>query len=214
MLPSLKGGVSGGRMKYPDPEISAYREAVRDIENIHQGQVRKFTLLPYSTHPIRVANLVLKYKESHCIDRIVLAALYHDVLEDTDLTYNHLAITRGKEVADLVQEVTSDPRGIREQGKTLYLQKKLQGMSSWALVIKLCDRLDNCLDFVFAPKEFQMKYAKETLHLLQSLLRGMSSGVGRKLTETHRRIIDAILSTLVPYVTAWEGEYASDSERD
>jgi (p)ppGpp synthase/HD superfamily hydrolase len=60
-----------------------YLDVIEFIKLQHEGQFRTFSMAPYWTHPIRVAALVMKYKKSHRIDELVIAALLHDVVEDT-----------------------------------------------------------------------------------------------------------------------------------
>lgn len=171
-------------------------------------KMRAFSLSPYWIHPIRVATLVAKYKQSHRIDWIILAALMHDVVEDTSHTVEEIAAIFGMEPAALVNELTSDDDAIIEQGKTLtddsklwkrlgkaeYLARKLVKMSSWALVIKLCDRLDNVSDFCLAPQDFIEKYAAETDVILLRL-----ETEREQLSDTHKRIIKDIRATMAIY---------------
>jgi len=148
---------------------SIYLEAIEFIKEKHDDQFRAFSLAPYWTHPIRVAALVMKYKESHKIDDLVLAALLHDVVEDTDTTLFQIDVRYGQLVASLVDELTSNKAEQNEMGKTAYLCNKMVHMSDWGLVIKLCDRLDNVTDFAFAPTKFVNKYAKETTEIIAYL---------------------------------------------
>lgn len=171
-------------------------------------KMRAFSLSPYWIHPIRVATLVAKYKQSHRIDWIILAALMHDVVEDTDHTVEEIVAIFGMEPAALVNELTSDDAAIIEIGKTLtddqklwkqlgkaeYLARKLVKMSSWALVIKLCDRLDNVSDFCLAPPNFIEKYAAETDIILLRL-----ETEREQLSDTHKRIIKDIRATMAIY---------------
>ena len=126
----------------------------------HGGQVRRVTNVPYVTHPIRVSHLVSRYKVSKHQEDLQAAALLHDTLEDTNTTVEEIAREFGGMVVSLVVELTSDQQQVASMGKTSYLRKKLLGMSSYALVIKLCDRLDNVTD---SPRPL---YFRETLEIL------------------------------------------------
>lgn len=159
------------------------------------------------SHPIRVAALVKKYKRSHEMDSIVIGALFHDTLEDTNHTEQEIADLYGEICAGIVAEVTSDENEILRIGKTLtddpklwkrlgkreYLARKLPMMSSWALVVKLCDRQDNVSDFCVAPDSFIQKYADETRFILARLK------AERKLSDTHERIIKDIEALMAIY---------------
>ena len=156
---------------------------VKFIQEKHRFQERKYSLAPYYTHPLAVGYLVMKYKKSHKIDVIYKAALLHDTIEDTDTTEEEIDTAFGWHVLSLVQELTSDKKEIKRIGKTAYLSNKMVNMSSYALVIKLCDRLHNCMDFIFADKKFIDKYIKETEDILEYL------ETNRELSGTHKAII-------------------------
>jgi (p)ppGpp synthase/HD superfamily hydrolase len=167
-----------------------FNKEIEMVKTIHDGQTRRFTLAPYWTHPIRVATLVMKYKESHEIDNLVRAALYHDSLEDTALTAEKLTEITNPLVTSLVLELTNDLNEIAILGKAEYMKKKVLGLTSWALVIKLCDRLDNCSDFIYAPAKFVIKYSAETWGIIEALYKDY------QLTETHKKIMDMIIKNL------------------
>ena len=156
----------------------------------HKGQTRSGGL-PYITHPMQVANNIMKYKASHNLDALVKAALLHDTIEDTDTTHEDLEKLFGGLVASLVKELTSDKKEINKVGKTEYLAKKMVQMSSYALVIKLADRLDNVSDIKTAKTPaWRQKYKRETETILKKLEKE------RKLSNTHKKIIKAIKDKL------------------
>jgi len=119
-------------------------EAITLAADKHRHQVRKVSGLPYITHLSGVALLVKTFKKSKNLESLVCAAYLHDTLEDTDTTYEELESKFGPMVAGLVKELTNEPY----QGpKWEYLARKMVKMSSYALTLKLCDRLQNLLDF-------------------------------------------------------------------
>jgi len=77
---------------------------------------------------------------------ILVAAILHDTLEDTDTTYEELEKTFSKNVADLVQEV-SHPKNYNEEQKIDYY-KKLNTVSLKAKMIKLADFADHLRSFI------------------------------------------------------------------
>ena len=87
-------------------------------------------------------------------------------------------------MAQLVFELTSDPAEIKKIGKVEYLKNKMRGMSSYALYLKLCDRLGNLIDH---PSEKQIV---ETREILASLKKG------RKLSKSHLSVIKEIESVV------------------
>lgn len=147
----------------------------------HFGQTRKVSGKPYITHPIQVCELVKKYKKSSKrLDDLCAAALLHDTLEDTNTTEKEITDTFNPFVSSLVQELTSNENLIKKLTKTEYLKIKMCSMSSYALVIKLCDRLSNVMD---SPKEKSKVETKEILDFLKT---------NRKLSNTHKQIISEI----------------------
>jgi (p)ppGpp synthase/HD superfamily hydrolase len=156
----------------------------------HAGQNRS-TGDAYISHPIQVAKSVETYKKSHNLDALISAAYLHDTLEDTDTTHEDLERMFGGLVASLVKELTSDKEKIKDVGKTDYLKLKMATMSSYALVIKLADRLDNVQDITTAKTpEWRSKYKKETEHVLDYIEKN------RVLSGTHKKIISLIRSKL------------------
>ena len=63
--------------------ITAIQQAKDLAIQYHKGQFRKFSGEPYSAHPLKVSQIVLKYKESKEIESLMIAAILHDTVEDT-----------------------------------------------------------------------------------------------------------------------------------
>lgn len=146
---------------------------------------------PYITHPARVAQYIKQYKQSHNLDALIKAAYLHDTIEDTNTTHDDLKKMFGGLVASLVKELTSDKQEIEKMGKAAYLTQKMLKMSSWALVIKLADRLDNVQDIATAKTpEWRQKYKRETEQVLSKL------ESGRVLSGTHKKLIGLIRKKL------------------
>jgi len=165
------------------------RDARKFAKERHQGQTRKDGT-PYFSHPDRVAKFVSKYKKSKHLPELVSAAYMHDTLEDTETTIEEIKEKFGGLVASLVSDLTSAPEIKKEIGKTDYLIKKMLGMSDYALVLKLCDRLDNVSDLKNSSNpEFVNRYVTETKNILEKLKE-------RKLTTTQTKIINQIQKKL------------------
>lgn len=106
----------------------------------HMGQTRKFTDEPYVNHPEAVAGLVAGYTG----DEMVLAAAWlHDTMEDCGASYEELSAEFGPYVAALVFLLTNDEAEKERVGKVRYMCRKLAGLPPDALLIKLCDMLNN-----------------------------------------------------------------------
>ncbi len=188
-----KRGVKGrpGQRPMPTYEVDeGSEEALQYATQAHAGQTRSGGD-PYITHPMRVADHIKQYKQSHNLDALISAAYLHDTLEDTDTTHEALHDLFGGLVASLVKELTSDPEQIKKMGKAQYLAHKMAAMSSYALVIKLADRLDNVKDITTArTPQWRQKYKNETEHILNYIEKT------RALSGTHQKLIELIRAKL------------------
>jgi len=159
-------------------------------EQKHAGQ-KRMDGTPYINHPKRVAEIVKRYKSSHKINELVQASLLHDTVEDTNTSLKCLEKEFGKLIASLVWELTSYRRLDISKGEQLL--HKMLNMSSWALVIKLADRLDNVSDLTTANKKFAEKYCDETKFILDNL------ESKRQLTSPQKNLICSIRGKLDYY---------------
>lgn len=157
------------------------QRALVKASELHEGQFRKGSGLPYIVHPVEVYSIVKKFKESHNIDNICAAALLHDTVEDCNYTLEDVKSDFNEMIASLVSEVTSDPLAIQKVGKEAYLNEKLSNLTSYALVIKLSDILANLTD----QPTFQMirRIRKHHTHVINS---------GRILSNTHKVLLSQI----------------------
>jgi (p)ppGpp synthase/HD superfamily hydrolase len=147
------------------------REAYEMVKALHEGVFRKFSGAPYFTHVEKVFKYVKK------IDKRVelgIAALLHDVVEDcfkNDHQEGYRIIEKkfGKKAKSLVEELTSVGHMVKLMGKADYLLDKMLNMSDDALLIKLCDRLQNISDHYNSDEKFREKYYKETRYIITNL---------------------------------------------
>lgn len=167
------------------------KQALDYATQAHAGQTRSGGE-PYIGHPVRVANTIQQYKKSHNIDALIAAAYLHDTIEDTDTTHEALHDLFGGLVASLVLELTSDLEQIKKIGKKEYLAKKMaHDMSSYGLVIKLADRLDNVQDIATAKDaNWRARYKAETLHIMDYIEKN------RVLSGTHKKLVGLIRTKL------------------
>lgn len=137
------------------------------------GQKRKYTGIDYYHHPFEVAQLIRDHALVFNMDMIV-AALLHDVVEDTQVTGGQVREVFGPVVAKLVAEVTdvSTPAdGSRESRKSLD-RLHLAKASAEGQTIKLADLICNCRDIVQHDSKFASIYMREKRLLLGVLNRG------------------------------------------
>ncbi|GLI37756.1 HD domain-containing protein [Geobacter hydrogenophilus] len=81
-------------------ECETIHAAARVAEDLHHGQLRKGTDIPYIMHPFGAAALLLR---EECTPDMVVAGLLHDTIEDTDYTIEELAKDFGPNVAAIVE---------------------------------------------------------------------------------------------------------------
>ena len=155
----------------------------------HRGQVRSDGS-EYISHPIRVSELVAKFKPSQNANILRAGALLHDVLEDTYTSYRELKDRFGEVIASLVMEVTSSTFMPKLVGKQIYLAHKMQYMSSYALIIKLADRLDNISDLKGLKIEKIKKTFFDTIYMVNYI------ESKRILTDAQSNLIGAIRNKL------------------
>ena len=132
----------------------------------HAGQKRK-SGEDYVVHPVEVAMLVVDL----LLDTdSVIAALLHDVVEDTDVEITEITEQFGEEVAHLVGGVTKLSRisfASREQAQIETYRKMIVAMAHdyRVILIKLADRLHNMRTIRYLPKQKQVAKAKETVEI-------------------------------------------------
>ena len=147
--------------------LSAYdmkrvKDAYALASEAHREQYRR-SGLPYIVHPIAVAQIVAA--ELELGPNPVIAALLHDVVEDTDYTLDYIKEHFGEDVAHLVDIVTK--RKIERQVNSKQVENFRQLLESMqydvrAVLIKLADRLHNMRTLESMRPDKQMKIAGET----------------------------------------------------
>jgi GTP diphosphokinase / guanosine-3',5'-bis(diphosphate) 3'-diphosphatase len=135
-------------------------------ETAHEGQVRK-SGEPFITHPLSVAMVLA---DLHLDTTTLVAALLHDVVEDTDVTLEALEREFGEEVAGLVDGLTKLEKiefRSREQEQAENVRKMMVAMSGdvRVLLIKLADRLHNMRTLAPLRPGKQREIATETLEI-------------------------------------------------
>ena len=132
----------------------------------HDGQKRK-SGEPYIFHPLEVAHILAAM---HLDSRSIIAAILHDVMEDTPTLKETVAEDFGKDVADLVDGVTKIGQiefRTKEEEQAENFRKMLLAMSQdiRVILIKLADRLHNMRTLGVLPPERRSAIARETLDI-------------------------------------------------
>lgn len=118
-------------------------QAIRAAAVLHKNQVRRgSTPYPYVTHLYAVAMLVSDYTDD---ENVIIAALLHDTLEDTDYTADELRDDFGGEVTELVLSVTEtehdgDGEDTWKKRKKRYI-KQLKNASEGGLMVAAADKI-------------------------------------------------------------------------
>lgn len=116
----------------------------------HRNQRRKDAAAsPYINHPISLAN-VLANEAGIDDERVLIAAILHDTLEDTETTVQELVRHFGQEIADIVLEVTDDKTLLKAERKQQQIEHA-STISRRAKLVKLADKICNLRDIATAP---------------------------------------------------------------
>ncbi len=149
----------------PD-DIALVEKAYQFSKSAHEGQFRK-SGEPYISHPVAVAKLLAKW---HLDANALMAALLHDVVEDTPATKQEVGDLFGKPVAELVDGVSKLDRiefQTEAHAQAENFRKMLLAMARdvRVILIKLADRLHNMRTLDSMVSEKRKRIAKETLEI-------------------------------------------------
>lgn len=139
---------------------------------------------PYFAHLIMAFSVAIWFGITD--EDILCAVLLHDVLEDTDRTYEEIEGLFGARVAGLVQTVTDPKEGTRKEKHAISYPKIAANRD--AVIVKLCDRISHVQ---FGGKKVRM-YVKEQLEFKAAL----KSGESNSLADNMWNHLDTILSEI------------------
>lgn len=147
-------------------QLDAVQRAYEVAREAH-GEQKRRSGLPYITHPLAVSKILV---ELGMDTESVVAALLHDVVEDTEITISQVEKSFGKDVALLVGGVTKlgkIPYVSKEEQQAENLRKMLLAMAQdiRVVIIKLADRLHNARTFEFLPDDKRRYKALETMEI-------------------------------------------------
>ena len=115
----------------------------------HRNQRRKDRdASPYVNHPIALANVLAQAGVDDV--SVIIAALLHDTIEDTDTTFEELARNFGNDIATVVLEVTDDKLLTKAERKRLQVEHA-PTISDRAKLVKLADKICNVRDLSSSP---------------------------------------------------------------
>ncbi|MGA1207905.1 MAG: RelA/SpoT family protein, partial [Litorivicinaceae bacterium] len=160
-------GLSSRLARYlSDDEIRQIRHAYLYSEQAHDGQKRR-SGEPYITHPLQVAEILADMRMDH---QSLMAAMLHDVIEDTGIAKDALEHQFGSAVAELVDGVsklTNINFETRAEAQAENFQKMTLAMARdiRVIIVKLADRLHNMRTIGSLSPEKRRRIARETLDI-------------------------------------------------
>lgn len=154
-----------------DLDLSILEHAFEFAKDAHKNQTRKSNQ-PYIIHPLEVAIILT---ESHADTTSLIAALLHDVVEDTKTSTDSIRDEFGDLVADIVEGLTKTDRKYEELKSKNYSYEMFRKIMLSAahdiriLLIKLADRLHNMRTLRYLPRDKQIEKSNETIEIFAPL---------------------------------------------
>ena len=152
------------------PQLEVLRQAYLVARDAHEGQTRS-TGEPYIIHPVAVARILAEMR----LDiEALMAALLHDVIEDTEVTKEDLACRFGDTVAELVDGVSKLDKlkfRDRKEAQAENFRKMIMAMAHdiRVILIKLADRTHNMRTLGALRPDKRRRIARETLEIFSPL---------------------------------------------
>lgn len=192
--------------------LDLIQDAFQYAKSHHEGQFRK-SGEPYIVHPLDVAIILAELRTD---PTTIIAGLLHDVIEDTDVTFDDVKERFGEEVALLIEGVTKlgqykfkelDHEQSKLKAQASNYQKMLLAMSKdiRVIIVKLADRLNNIRTLASLPEVKQTRIARETMDIYAPLAHRLGMYVIKAELEdtsfkyiqrdTYRRIAQLIADT-------------------
>jgi RelA/SpoT family (p)ppGpp synthetase len=174
-------------------DVSRIEEAYQFSSSAHQGQFRK-SGHPYISHPIAVAEIVADWQLDA---QAVMAALLHDVMEDTEVSKQQITERFGKPVAELVDGLSKLDRiefQSQEDAQAENFRKMLLAMARdvRVILIKLADRLHNMRTLEAVNAETRRRVARETIEIYAPIANRLG------LDSLYRELQELAFSHLYP----------------
>jgi guanosine-3',5'-bis(diphosphate) 3'-pyrophosphohydrolase len=181
--------------------VNLILEAAKYAADAHEGQTRDFcrgTPVPYKIHLARVAGRVMMHPDA--TDEMAMAAFLHDTVEDTEKTFDDLAIFPPR-VVELCKELHNPSKGMDlPRGERKKIDREhLKTISREGKIIKLYDRIDNINDLVEADDRFKIIYCKES--------RLLAHAIGDAAPELEAELLEAIEKVEAGIVHWSKGNY-------
>lgn len=175
----------------PPEQIDRLYQAYLTARDAHEGQ-RRSSGEPYITHPVAVACILAEMKLDH---ETLMAALLHDVIEDTPATFQDMERRFGKTVAELVEGVSKlDKIKFRDkkEAQAENFRKMIMAMVQdiRVILIKLADRTHNMRTLGALRPDKRRRIARETLEIYSPLAHRL--GIHHLKIELEERGFEAL----------------------
>lgn len=189
-------------------DVEAISRAYKISSEAHRGQ-KRLSGEPYVMHPIHVAEILVQLGMD--TDTIV-AALLHDVVEDTPITLEMVEKQFGKDVAPLVDGVTKlgkIPFASREEQQAENVRKMLLAVAKdvRVIIIKLADRLHNMRTLGVKPPQKQRDTSLETMEVYAPLAHRLGiRAVKEELEDLALKYLDPVAYEDIEHMLARKRE--------
>lgn len=163
-------------------------KALRYAAEKHSDQRRKNSKAsPYINHPIQVAEILWRVADVRD-ETLLVAAILHDTIEDTDAKPDEIRAEFGEDVLALVLEVTDDkslPKQTRKQLQVEHAPHKSRN----AKLLKIADKISNVTDIINTPPgDWSLERRQEYLLWTEKVVAGLR-GVNEKLESQYDELL-------------------------
>jgi len=175
-----------------DPKIL---QAVDFAADKHRDQRRKGeSAEPYINHPLEVTRLLAEATGGRD-PLLLMGGILHDTVEDTDTTLEEIERTFGRQVRELVAEVTDDTSLPSDERKRRQIAE-LPRRSERARMIRMADKISNMRSILDAPpkgwdRDRKLRYFTFTRAVAEKC-RGVNEDLDRRFAETYQRAMTAL----------------------
>ena len=177
-----------------EEKITNLLESWEFAEKHHKGQM--YGSKPYKFHLKNVTDIALDC--DYTDESILISCVLHDVIVDTDVTYEDVKNKFGEEVAEIVYCVTDELGRNRKERKSKTYKKIYDNPK--AIVVKLCDRVSNIIQSM-SSDNYNVKLMQMYLVEHEDFCKGIWNEDSLDLTSTiwskYYRVIDNLLSKLI-----------------